>query len=294
MVWWFAAVAGAADVVQGANLLGMGRVGAAASRDNAAITLNPGLLGLHERYDFHAHFRYGPDAGLQWAASAMDGRTSGAVALGLAYSGDRFSPPLTDRDIPAWWPSGEEIPNRKRNDDVTAGLAVPMLQRRVSLGFGGTLGWYNHDRQGSGQLWDLHAGIGVKPIEALTLGLSLRNWAPTVNEDRPTQLLAGIALSDPDSIALEVDIGQTFGWVPHPLTFAAGIDKRVAGADLRFGGAWVGPEDTGFVTAGLGYTDSGGGIEYGLSVPVTGDVTLAATVHQISVRFGAPAPIEEP
>lgn len=295
----------ASDVVQGANLLGMGRVGAAAASDNAAITLNPGLLGLRERYDFHAHFRLGPmgpgsgdaQAGppsLQWAATAMDARTSSAVALGFAYSGDRLDAPLTDRDLPGWWLPGEEITNRKRYHDFAGALAIPLLDRRLSLGLGGNVGLYNHDRQGEGLLWDLHLGLGLQPTPGLTLGLSARDLVPGAGEDRPAQLLGGIRAEDAGNVAFEANVGYT--WVPEgePLSVGAGLEKVAGGAQLRLGGLWSGPEDQLYATAGLGMTDEGGGIEYGIAVPLGPELSLGALVHQVSVRFGAPAEISPP
>ena len=302
----------AADVVQGANLLGMGGVGVAAPSDNAGITLNPGTLGLRERFDFHAHGRLGPDLGLQWAGSAMDARTSSAVAVGFAYSGDRYEPPFSNADLPAWVVSDVEPRNRKRFQDFAGAIAVPMLDRRLSVGIGGVLTQFDHDQQGSGSRFDMHAGLGIAAAEWLTLGASVRNFIPLASQDRPLQVLAGIHLQDEGNVAFEANLGRA--WVapggllvalgdiatrrvedPSPWTVAAGIDKTIGGAQLRAGGSWVGPSRRGFATLGIGTVDEGnGGIEYAVVVPVTGDVDLGSTIHQISVRFGAPQDLDPP
>ncbi|HHO54149.1 MAG TPA: hypothetical protein ENK18_25580 [Deltaproteobacteria bacterium] len=283
--------------------MGMGRVGVAAPSDNAAITLNPGLLGLRERYDFHAHFRLGPAGpaprgevggglGLQWAASAMDARTSSAVALGFAYSGDRFDAPLADRDLPGWWIPGEEITNRKRYQDFAGGLAIPLLDRHLSVGLGGDVGLYDHDRQGEGLFWDLHLGVGLQPTEGLTLGLSARDLLPGDGEDRPMQLLAGLRAEDQGNLAFEINAGHTWVDAASPLSLRAGLEKILGHAELRLGGGWSGPEGQTYATAGIGTSDEGGGLEYGVAVPLSPDPSPGALLHQISIRFGAPAPID--
>lgn len=299
----------AADVVQGANLLGMGTVGVAAPADNAAVTMNPGAIGLRKRFDLHVHGRVGPTAGLHWAATAVDARTSDVVAAGFAYSGDRFEPAVTAADLPAWSISGEEIRNRKRYHDFAGAIAVALLDRRISLGVGGALSVYDNDQQGSGRSFDMSAGLGVAPIDALTLGVSIRNFLPHARQDRPAQILAGIRVEDPTSFAIEVNASR--GWLPAPTdlvavaglataaedpsvwTFSGGIDKRFGGVRVRAGGTWQGESRLPFATFGIGsHQDDGLGFEYGLAVPLTSDLRFSSTVHQISFRFAAEAEID--
>jgi hypothetical protein len=286
----------AGDVVQGANQLAMGGVGAADPGDNAAITMNPGMLGLQERYDLHGHFRLGPTAGMQWAATALDARTSDIVSLGLAYSGDRFEPPLRDSDLPGWSLPGEELGNQKRYHDFTGGLSVALLDRKLSLGFGGNVGLYDHERQGDGWFWDLHAGFGARPVEAVTFGAAVRNFAPGGPEDRPLSVLGGVR-GETDRVAVEANVG----WLAQvaddrsPLSFGAGVEVPFAEVvRARLGGRWEGPVALPYVTAGIGYEGPDGGLEYGLSVPIGSETTLGSSVHSVSVRFGAPAPITPP
>ena len=297
----------AADRVQGANLLGMGAVGVAAPADNAGITLNPGLLALRERFDFHAHARLGPELGRHWAASAVDAKTTGSIAAGIAISGDRYEPPLSGSDAPAWSVAGQEIRNRKRLLDFAGALAVPLFERRVSLGVGGVLNTFEHDQQGQGRLFDMHAGIGISPVSAVTVGVSARNFLAHQYMDRPLELAAGIRVEDPENVAVEVNIGR--GWdqnewvaaaglasLPHDApsewNAAVGVDKRLGALRVRAGGAWLGASRTPYATFGLGSHESdGGGFEYAVVVPVTSGVTFGSTVHQLSVRFSIPTDI---
>ncbi|MBX2796493.1 MAG: hypothetical protein KTR31_02455 [Myxococcales bacterium] len=287
-------VAQAADVVSGANMVGMGGVGVAAPTDNAGITLNPGTLGLERRYDFHAHFRLGPSAGLQWGATAMDGRTSKRVSAGFAYSGDRFDAPLTDNDLPGWAEPDEEILNRKRFHDLAGAIAVPVLDRKLSFGVGVTYSLFDHDQQGNGRQLDVHGGAAVRPVKALTVGLSARNLVPSDNVlDRPLEVLGGVSVIDEDNLAAEINVGRSWApGAPTPWTVAGGVEKVLGQTQLRGGARWVGPERRSFGTLGIGYTDTSGGIEYSLSVPLNGDVSLGGTLHQVSIRFSAPKPIE--
>src|SRR5262245_43706569 len=138
MVIWTTA-AWAADVTAGANVLAAGGVGVAAPADNVGITLNPGTLGMRSRYDFSALFRYGPTGGIGWGATAMDARTSDAVAAGFAYSGSKIEPPLTPNDLPGWkviLPGGraEHISNVYKTHDFCGAIGVPFAHRHVSLG----------------------------------------------------------------------------------------------------------------------------------------------------------------
>lgn len=291
----------AADVGIGANLLAMGGVGAAASRDNASIALNPGLLGLQVRYDFQAAFRYGPVGGLQWGLSAMDGKTSKKVAAGIAYTGDRLNPPLTQAELPGWVEPGVEVTNVKRLHDFTGAIGVPLLDRKLSVGVAGNVGLFDNDRQGKGFTLDADAGIGLHPVEALTIGVSARNFLSVTDGDRPPSGRVGVRVAAEDIVAVEANVEKTF--LPpdlradFPLWIGAGIEKPIDHIRLR--GGWerdpyAVPGVAGnYATFGLGYEDDAGVIEYGVMIPLD-NPTLAGTVHGFQVRFGAPPGIEEP
>jgi hypothetical protein len=277
----------AGDVLEGANLLAMGSVGAAASRDNAAITLNPGLLPLHARYDFLGQFRYGPSAALSWGGSAMDAKTSNVLAMGLAYSGDVSEPPLGVDDLPGWTVPGEEISNKKRFNDFAGAISVPLLARRLGIGLGVDVGLFDHDRQGDGVTVDLHAGLGVRPVDWLVLGAALRDFVPDPEQDRPTAFVSG-ARVETDLLAAELDVD----WVDAvrqglPVTLAAGTEVPVGEARLRAGWRRDATDGVHSATAGVGWEKDGAGLDYGISVPLS-HTRLDALVNQVSLRFGAP------
>jgi len=288
----------AADVVQGAHTAAMGGIGVAAPHDNAGITLNPGLIGLVERYDFHAHVRFGPTGDLQWAATALDARTSDAFGAGLAYSGDRFDPPLRTNELPGWSRPGEELTNRRRQSDFTLAAGVPFLGRRASIGLAALFSAYNHDRDGQGSTADLHAGLGVRPFDWLTLGFGVRNFVPVASpQDRPLSFVGGGRLES-ERLAFEANV-----WLADdplavsPVSLAVGGEAAPTDAfRARMGVFRDGVLDRTDLTVGLGLvTRNGGGLDYAIRIPVQGPELRGNTlVHQIALRFSAPEDILEP
>jgi hypothetical protein len=288
----------AADVASGANLTAMGGVGAAASRDNAAITLNPGLLALHPRYDFMGVFRYGPDPGastpadLAWGVTAMDARTSKVVALGLAYSGNHYEPLLEEDDFPGWTVPGADIPNEKRFHDFAAALSFAGLDRRLGFGLGANVGLYDHDRQGDGVLFDLHAGLGARPVDWLVVGAAVRDFLPGGGQDRPLDVVGGVRFEAEKLFAVEVDADWRDDFaVGLPVTLASGFEARAGEGRVRLGWRRDASDGVHSVTAGLGWEQEGAAIEYGVQVPLD-HPRLGSTIHAVSIRFGAPEPIQ--
>ncbi|MCB9688604.1 MAG: hypothetical protein H6735_26435 [Alphaproteobacteria bacterium] len=284
----------ASDTLPSAAQVAMGRTGIASETENTALSLNPGLLGLTDRYDVEGMFRYGPDNGLGWGASVVDARTSDQLAGGLFYSGDSYSPPLTIDDSPGWTIPGEEIPNRRRFHDFGLGVAFPLADRKLSLGLGALLGYYNHDRIGDGWRFDASAGVGWKPLDTLTLGLMGRGLVPWGEQDVEASTGLGVRFH-PRKFVIEGNAA----WLPEttdavPLLVAAGVEQGFGPARLRAGWNLDAPTETNALSLGLGLTGQGATLEYAAWIPVTGTTGIDATQHVLSVRLAAPAEIEEP
>lgn len=279
-------------------MLAAGGAAVAASTDNAAATHNPGLLGLHERYDFHGHVLYGPTRGIQWAASVVDGRTSSAFAAGLVYAGDLSHPALSVDELPGWAPPGAEIPNMKRYHDITAALSIPVADRRLSFGVNGTLSIFQHDREGSGTSGNMDVGIGARPVDWLVLGAAGSSLLPqNTLGDRPPTVAGGVRVRDPELGHLEADVT----WVSEvvadrlPLVLAGGGEVQIRTAFLAAGTRIDGPEERTDLTWGVGLGSPTGSFEYGMAIPLNlGEDTVSNILYQLSIRFAAPAPIEEP
>ncbi len=292
------ATALAADVVQGANSAAMGGTGVASPHDNAAITLNPGLIGLVERYDFHAHVRFGPEGDLQWAATALDARTSKRFGAGLAYAGDRFDPELRQSQLPGWSLPGEELENRRREDDFTLAFGVPVLNRRLSVGAGLLFSRFNHDRDGRGSTADLHVGVGLRPVDWVTLGVGVRNFVPIDSpQDRALSFVFGGRIDAADRLALEANVWASRDPIADsPVTVAVGAELAPSETSrVRLGVFRDGPISRTRLTAGFGLvTKRGGGLDYALLMPIAGqDFAWRTLVHQIALRFSAPEDILE-
>jgi hypothetical protein len=113
-------------------------------------------------------------------------------------------------------------------------------------------------------------------------------------EDRPTELGGGLRVAE-GGLALAADVV----WVPAasdplPVAFAAGAAGALGALHLRAG--WRRDAEAGdhAATAGLGFVGPGASLDYAVVVPLTSDLALETTLHQISVRFAAPEPIPEP
>jgi len=282
----FSTPAVAEEDVEGANILGMGGAAVAHVSDNSAITVNPGLMGLTRRYDFHGHYKLGPSGGSHWAATAMDGQTSKFLWMGLAYSGDVFRPELETSELPGWKIPGQEIENTKRFHEFTLALSVPLVRERVALGVNGAMSLYNHDRQGRGIEGSADVGLGLRPLRWLSIGLVGENLLPLENE-RTAGGQAGIRVFDETVGAIEVDGGYRHA-ENDGLGFGLGAEKNAGMSRLRLGYEIDLPEMAQRASWGIGLVGEGGSFEYGMAIPVGGGEGLAGLVNQLSIHLKAP------
>jgi hypothetical protein len=284
-----APIAAAEEPALGAKSLAMGWTGVAGLRDNVALRLNPGVLPLTERYDFEGSFRFGPEGGLHWSGSAVDARTSDVIIAGVGYYGNLFEPPPTIDELPAWVADGEEITNQKWIHDIVLSLSTPLFDRKVGFGLTFAPAYHDEDLNGTGWTFDMHAGVGVKPTEWLTVGIASRNLLPWGVRYGDTEIGGGF-LVEAEKIDLQSDVRfrPTIDKVP---LIGAGFQYSVDETKLRTG--WrLDEEQTSWVSAGIGFGEEGGSIGYGLSVPI-GESPLQRSMHEVSVRFGAQQPIPD-
>lgn len=274
----------ALDQVEGADTLAAGSAAVAHPLSNAAITANPAALGLDERYTFSIAAGYG-ERGAHWNLGVVDGKTTG-VAMGLVYSGDRYAPDLTVDELPGWQVPGQAVPNRKRYDDVALGLAIPFADRKASLGFGGALSFYRHDRQGKGVTGNLTAGFAARPDDAVAFGVTGRNLLPLDSPGREPEILGGLWVGDEGVGWLGVDGGvQLDGGTP--LLLAAGGEARLgAGGAARAG--WRLEDGRHHAAIGVGAGNADAALDLGLQVPIDALTELADWTAVLSVRFAGP------
>ena len=292
--------AAAASPVLDAAQAGMGGTAAAASLENAAMTTNPSLIGLHRRYDFSGHARFGYDAATEWGVSAVDGRTSNWITMGLLYRGYKAHPTLTTSDLPGWSIPGATPSNIKRRHDVILALAGHVFQDRLAFGLSGTVLFYDHDRQGQGSTGNMDAGLSAHATRFLVLGVAGRNLLPVEGSgDLPMSGVAGFRLyGDPGTIRADLewqDLNQdpwySSGKNASPWTGAVGLERRFGNVTaLRGGYRWSGPDGNMHrVTTGLGLMGPEGSIEFGAMIPVgPNEPTLRSTAVLMTINLQAP------
>ncbi len=278
-------VASAAEV-DGANVLAMGGTANAAADDNAAVTSNPGVMGLTERYDFSGLFRYGPHGDTEWGASVMDARTTPSVAFGLAYVGGLTTPALETSDLPGWKLEDEALSLARRDHQLTAALGVPLLDRKLSVGISGDLLLYNRDIGGAGTSGNLNAGVGVRPVDLLVLAIAARNLVPLEGPaDGALVLGGGVRLLDEKYGILAADLDVRPG--DGAVGWGAGAQGNLAKARARAGFQVVPGTGAQRFTWGVGFASDGAALEYAMVAPV-GGAENAGISHSVSLRFAAP------
>jgi hypothetical protein len=282
-------VAHAGEVHAGANVVGAGGASTALIGDNSAVTGSPAMLALTERYDGLGLGTLGPVGALSAGLSAVDSRTN-TLALGLAYRRGQISLPLTEDDLPGWVVPGEEPTNREFSDDLTLALAVPLADRKVSIGLNGTMLWWKRERRGRGFTGNLDLGLAIAPAELFTVALNGRNLLTMVkDEDLPLAGVLGVRVGDREALQGLIDVSLQAG---SGASLSFGLDGSTGPATYRVGYAWDGLSQQHRATWGLGVINEAGGFEYAMQVPVTGNPHgFAGVVHAISVRI-TPPPFE--
>jgi len=287
------ALASPAGEAVGAEALAMGGAAAASPDDNSAVTLNPATIALSERYDLHGLFRYGPGAGLHWGATIVDSRTSKHLAAGLAYTGTRFDGPLVPGEMAGWKLPGVPVPNEKRVHDITFALAVPLLDRRLSLGVNGNVSRYDHDRFGEGTAFNTDFGLALRPVDWLVFSAVGRNLLPLDHfGDRPFGLLGALRLQDDGIGAVEVDVEWVDLEADRRIGWAAGAAKTLGkSAVLRAGFRDDVLRERQDVTFGFSLRGGNASITWGAAVPLgMGGDTLKGMVNQVGITFDMPDP----
>lgn len=277
----------AADRVEGSETLGIGSAAVANPWSNSAVSANPAMLGVNRRYHFGFAGSYG-ERGLHWNVTAADSKTTRFLGFGVTYSGDRFNPPLTVDELPGWNVPDQILTNNKRNHDLGLGFAIPMLNHRLALGIGGSLSFFDHERQGKGNTGNLGGGLAIRANDNVFIGLTARNVLPIPASriDRPMEFLGGLHLTDPriGSLSLEGGVRPDQDAL---LVLAAGGEAQVSeGAVLR--GGWRLEEASHALTFGAGAGTSEASFDLGFALPTTSLLKPADWTVQLSLRVQGP------
>jgi hypothetical protein len=270
----------------GANALATGWTGVANPYDNAAITVNPALLALEERYDLMGGLTYGPHPYLGWNGTLSDSKTSEWIALGVAYQRQKANPELSTADLPGWLPESYIPSNERLAHDVTVGIATAIWDRRLSFGLNGTIVSFDHARHESGFTGNMDVGLGFRPAPLLSIGLVGRNLLPIARQSgRLAAVAGGFWIADPEVGGLGFELERKLEAVSNnkPWRVAGGLESAVGNARLRTGYRWDATAAAHWITGGIGAQNELGGVEYGLAVPLNSSFSEA--VHQISIRW---------
>jgi hypothetical protein len=302
LLWAFPAVGIAGEDVTAGNTLAMGGAAAAHPEDVAAFTVNPGTIGLAERYDFAGTAAVAWSTGWEAGLGAVDSTLP--VAAGAWYRYRSWTEAWDDEDLPGWAPDGDIPENHVREHMVVVGVGVPLLDRRLSLGLDGALLWQELGTGARSTLGNLDIGAAAS-LRGWTLGLAGRNVLPLGHrDDLPASLILGGRSPEesPLGAALEAQflLTGTYGMSLRiddqgnpvsvhssdaPLIFAGGLEYRYQSFRARAGWRWDGPEGRHTLGFGLGGENTSGGIDYTLLVPVGEPFDAGLLVNQLSLRI---------
>lgn len=286
MALGFAPTALATELV-GGNITAMGGAAVAHPSDNAAVTVNPGMLGITKRYDVGALFAYGPTQDLFWGLSVVDSHTNDIITFGVAYAGSKANPAFRVDELPGWTPEGVTQTNYRDEHVFTVAVNKPLWDRRIGLGLSGTVSSYNHEHTGKGATGNMDIGFGIQPIEYISIGLAGENILPVANQaSTPATFRAGFHAQYKEFVAGSFDFRyqteEVYGVAYH---IGAGLEGGFKGVRARIGYRWEGVFQNHGVTWGLGLENEAGAIEYAMLAPIGGSGT--DLVHTISLRVKA-------
>lgn len=260
---------------------------AGAANELATIHANPGAIGLGERYLMGATGRLGQDLDNGWGVSILDANTS-VIALGLSFFRSVSDPPLTTADLPGWTTTGADEPtNRHRDNNLTLSVAYPLLDRRLSLGIGGTLSVYQHDLAGNGVDGNLDVGIGARPHDLVTIGLAGRNLIPIPGqEDFRAGLLLGSRVADEEVGYFGLDIEWFAEDAGVPIAVRTGGGLLVSeNVEVQLGYRYEGPTDVHWLSSGVEVQNETAAIGYSLAMPLgDGKLRIGSFVHSLGIR----------
>jgi hypothetical protein len=254
-------------------------------RSNDARLLNPAASGLFERYDLQAAAIVGGRT-LGVGMSAVDSRTEPKLALGLGYRFQLSNPPLTDSQLPGWIVEGDTPTNRVRGHDLDLSLAMPLLERKIAFGVGGSFQYVKHERLGAVVDGDVDVGFMARPKEGVAFGLMGRDLLPLKSFDHPARVGAGVWLGSDEIGGFALDasyrVAQGDG---SPLDMAAGFERLIGGAAMFGGWHWDGRYEWHAASIGAGWHQEGTWLDLALEVPFAQPFDPRFATFRLGVRL---------
>ncbi len=279
------ASAGASDDAMGPYAAGQGGAVSANPRSNDARLYNPATSGLSERYDAQVEALAGGRA-LGAGFSAVDSHTVPKIALGVGYHYTLTNPPLTDSELPGWVVDGATPTNHQRGHDVDLSVAVPLAERKISFGIGGSFQLLKHERLGSTPDGDVSVGFAARPSESVAFGLTGRDLLPLKSAEHPARVGAGVWLGGEDLGGFEVDASyRVVDGDGSPLDMAAGFERKFGGAAVFGGWHWDGRYQWHAASLGAGWHEEGTWLDLAVDVPFDRPFDGRLMVVRLGVRL---------
>jgi len=257
-------VARASDM--GARATARGGVGLADAGDASGEEQNLAAVALDPRYVLYAGAGLGPEGQFVLRAGAVDSRTS-AVALGAGYARVAETVTPTGADLPGWKPAGTELSDPTTLQRVHLGLAVPLLDRRLSFAVGGRYDWRDSAIAGADQAFNLSASVAGRPIEPLAVALGGRNLLGATfrgvsrEVDLAVRYTPGARFGAEADITAPADADASVG----RFQWRAGVDAGLADW-LAVRAGWSAEAGTHYASAGVGLISAQAVLDYGVKV----------------------------
>ena len=250
----------------GARAQGRDGVGRADGADAGSISENLAAASLDPHYNVVTGAALGPDHHFRYHAGAIDTRTS-VVSLGAGYYRLTDNVPPASAELPGWMPPDEVFDNPAQHQGAFLGLAVPFLERKVSLSVTGRYDWENSIYGGKDTTFNFGFGAAVRPVESLTFAAGIRDLLDTGYSRNARRADLGVRFSSGPFIGVEAN-----AVAPLAGDYSLGAWGWHGGADIGFtkwftlrGGASFSHGVTS-ASAGIGLVSEHACLDYGMKI----------------------------
>lgn len=266
----------------GARALSVGQTGYANPGDVATLPLGLAATSLQSRYEVYSGVGFGADHRFLLRVGAVDSRTS-ALTLGAMYSRLTDNVPPTGAALPGWKPAGVTLEDPTEHDAVHLALAYPMLDRRLSVGWGGRYDWRISDLSGTDSAFNFGFSAAGQPVQSVTLAGGIYNLLENGYSDTERSFALGVRWDPGPYLGVE-------GAATAPLTEEGGWDavEWHIGASVGIAEAWhlnggfFNDGALSYATGGLAIVTPKADLDYGMKIAIQ---EPARNIHEIDVRI---------
>jgi len=234
--------------------LGMGGATRTLGGDMSAVRMNPAAMAGKATYLTGASYSfYGRERSHIFSTGGYDSQSSN-LALGTAYSVHISTPPFDPNDGLNWYSPDDVLLDTSTTHRWEVSAAYALLDRRINFGLGVRILRHNYALRANTMRFTMDTGITLWPAKVIGIGVSLQNFIPTTDDNFPTRLNSGLAVSIPQIVDIAADavIDLTTGAKPK-VDVHGGINfKALQLVLIRAGYYGDGGFKDNYVTWGLG------------------------------------------